>query len=79
MDKEQGKTEDKKIMDSLLLNMTKDTENELGIEYIKEIWIGYRDKTNWQKWKELISPDKLIANNIWAEGNRLEFHFIKQN
>jgi hypothetical protein len=77
MDKGQGKTEDKKIMDSLLFNMTKDTENELGIEYIKEIWIGYRDKTNWQKWKELISPDKLIANNIWAEGNRLEFHFIK--
>jgi hypothetical protein len=77
MDKGLGRIEDKRIMDSLLFAMTKDTENELGIEYVKEIWIGYKDNTNLQKWKELISPDKLANNKIWAESNILEFHLIK--
>jgi len=73
----QGKIEYKRIFDSLSLAMTKDTENELGIEYVKEIWIGYKDNNNLQKWKELISPDKLANNKIWAESNLLEFHLIK--
>jgi hypothetical protein len=77
MDKGQGKTEDKKIMDSLSLSLNKDTENEPGIEYIKEIRIGYRDSTTWEKWKEIISPDKLVNDKIWAESNGLEFHFIR--
>jgi hypothetical protein len=77
LDKGQGKTEDKRIMDSLLLEMTKDTGNELGIEYVKEIWIGYKDNTNLQKWKKLVGPEKLNNNKIWAESNTIKFHFIK--
>ena len=51
--------------------------NELGIEYVKEICIGYKDLSNLQKWKELISPCELIENEIWRESNLLEFHIIK--
>lgn len=53
--------------------------NELGIEYVKEICIGFKDPSNLQKWKELISPFKLIDNEIWKVSNLLEFHFIKSN
>jgi hypothetical protein len=77
MDKGQRKLEDKRIRDSLQLVLTKATGNELGIEYVKEIWIGYKDNSNLQKWKELIQPDKLSRNKIWAESNLLEFHLIK--
>ena len=73
----QGKIEYNRIFDSSSLAMTKDSGNELGIEYIKEIRIGYKDNTNLKKWKELISPDKLVNNKKWAESNILEFHFIK--
>ena len=53
--------------------------NESGIEYVKDICIGYRDTSNLQKWKELISPFELIDNEIWKESNLLEFHIIKSN
>ena len=53
--------------------------NELGIEYVKEICIGYKNPSNLQKWKELISPSELIENEIWKESNILEFHYIKSN
>ena len=53
--------------------------NELGIEYVKEICIGYKDISNLQKWKELISPFELIDNEIWKESNLLEFHIVKSN
>lgn len=59
--------------------MTTNTENELGIEYIKEIWIGYKDSANLQKWKELISPSLLINNEIWRKSDSLNFYFIKGN
>jgi hypothetical protein len=57
--------------------MSENTENDPGIEYVKEIRIGYKDHTNLQNWKGLISPDKLINNKTWAESTILEFHFVK--
>ena len=54
-------------------------ENGLGIEYVKEISIGYKNDHNLKKWKELISPSELINNMIWQVSNMLEFHFIKSN
>lgn len=53
--------------------------NELGIEYVKDICIGYKDISNLQKWKELISPFELIDKEIWKESNLLKFHIIKSN
>jgi len=53
--------------------------NESGIEYVKEICIGYRDNSNLQKWKELISPFELINDEIWKVSNILDFHIIKSN
>jgi hypothetical protein len=70
---------DQRRMDSLRFVIKADTGNELGIEYVKEISIGYKDHPNLQKWKELISPMQLIDNEIWHESGNLDFHFIKSN
>ena len=53
--------------------------NELGIEYVKEICIGYEDISNFQKWKELISPMELTDNEIWKVSKLLNFYIIKSN
>lgn len=73
------KQNDKRKMDSLRYVMSADSENELGIEYVKEICIGYKDNSNLQKWKELINPSELTNNEIWKANNNLEFHFIKSH
>lgn len=77
MDKGQGKIEDKRIMDSLSLAINHDIENELGIEYVMEIGIGYKDNNNLQKWKELIRPGKLINSKLKEKSNKIMFHFRK--
>ncbi len=77
MDKGQGKSEDIRIMDSLLLEITDNTEDEPGIQYVREILIGYIDKTNLQKWEDIISPDRLINNKVWPESDIIDFRFIK--
>jgi len=79
IDKGDEKTNDKRKMDSLRFAMTTNPGNELGVEYVKEIQIGFKDNTNLLKWKELISPSELIDNEIWKESNILEFHIIKSN
>ena len=53
--------------------------NELGIEYVKEICIGYKDISNLQKWQELISPFEFTDNEIRKLSNLLELHIIKSN
>ncbi len=73
------KQNDKRKMDSLRYVMSADSENELGIEYVKEICIGYKDNSNLQKWKELINPSELTNNEVWKANNNLEFHFIKSH
>lgn len=65
-------------IDSLKNDMSKDTENELGIEYVSEIVIGYRDNIGLTKWQELISPAEL-KNSIWEISDLLDFHIVKSN
>jgi len=79
MDKKDARTIDKRIIDSLQNAIKADTENEPGIEYVKEIQIGYNDSCNLQKWKELIKPLELTDNGIWKESKTLELHFIRSN
>ncbi len=76
---EKSNINDKRKIDSLRNAVTTDLKNELGLEYVKEICIGYKNSSNLQKWKELISPFELVNNEIWHESNILEFHFIKSD
>lgn len=73
------KINDRRKTDSLRYILAANNENGLGIEYVKEISIGYKNDSGLKKWKELISPSELINNMIWQVSNMLEFHFIKSN
>lgn len=70
---------DRQRTDSLRYIITANNKNELGIEYVKEIWIGYKDSSSLEKWKKLILPSELKNRVIWMESNILEFHFVKSN
>ena len=79
MDKGNDRINDKRTMDSLRYAMTTNPDNELGIEYISEIQIGYKDNSNLMKWKEFMSPLKLADNEIWEESNLPEIHMYKSD
>lgn len=79
IDRQENKINDERKMDSLRYVMNADTNNELRIEYVKEIYIGYKNRSNLQKWKELICPLELIDHEIWKVSSKLEFHFIDSN
>lgn len=70
---------DRMKMDSLRNSMNNYSGNELGIEYVKGIQIGYKDKENLEKWKDLIYPSVLMNNGVWSGNDNLEFHFVKDN
>jgi hypothetical protein len=74
---DQSRTEDKRNRDSLFLAMSKDTVDGPGIEYVKEIHIGYNDDNNLQEWKELICPGKLVKSKKWTVNDMLEFQFVR--
>ena len=59
IDRQENKINDERKMDSLRYVINADTNNELRIEYVKEICIGYKNGLNLQKWKELICPSDL--------------------
>lgn len=75
----QGKGRDHARMDSLKLAMNANYSDSLGIEYVKEIQIGYRGDAQLQRWKELIFPTKLNTQGIWKTGNGLQMRFIQSS
>jgi hypothetical protein len=73
------KISDRKKLDSLRYSLTSESKNELGIEYVKELWIGYKNQDGLSKWKDLIKPSKLKNSEIWNATNMPELHFIKSD
>jgi hypothetical protein len=71
------KIKDRERIDSLKNLMESDSADELGIEYVKEIRIGYTDEPDLQKWKTLIKPAVLENHKLWTGNNLPEIHFIK--
>jgi hypothetical protein len=65
MDKK-DKIHDRKKLDSLRNVLIRKSRNELGIEYVKEIQIGYKNSCDLNKWTELINPSRLNNNGKWG-------------
>jgi hypothetical protein len=63
--------------DSLRHSLKSNSINTPGIEYIKEIFVGYNDEANLLKWKELVKPLKISEKNICQVNDSLEIHFIR--
>jgi hypothetical protein len=73
MDKHE-KVKDHLKLDSLR-SVMKSSNSDLGIEYVKEIGIGFSSETNLQNWKKLISPSELTQSSNWKLNNMLEIQF----
>jgi hypothetical protein len=70
---------DRPKMDSLRNLMKKDGANDLGIEYVKFIQIGYRDIESLERWKDFICPSVLVNNKTWNGSDNLNYQFIKDS
>lgn len=73
------KISDRQKLDSLRYSMENDNNGDLGIEYVKEIWMGYKELSGLNKWKDLIKPSVLNDNEIWSDSNIPEIRFKKSN
>lgn len=71
------KEKDHAKLDSLRSVMNSNIESDLGIEYVKEILIGYAHDSNLNQWKELICPSELKPGNVWELNKEMNFRFIR--
>lgn len=70
------KQRDHARQDSLRSIISQNNNSGLGIEYVKEVRIGYSKASQLQKWQEFISPSAITSENLWKIGNGLSICFI---
>lgn len=63
--------------DSLRNTLKTIVRSEPGIEYIKEILIGYKEEVNFLKWKEYLYPLEIGENDICQINDSLQLHFTR--
>lgn len=70
---------DKKERDSLQNSLITGERNNPGIEYIKEIFIGYKDEVNFLKWKEYLYPLEFGEFDVCQINDSLHINFTRGN
>ena len=70
---------DKLIRDSLQNVLITSVKNKPGIEYIKEIFIGYKEEANLMKWKDYLYPMEFGRNDVCQINDSLQIHFKRGN
>ena len=70
---------DKEKRDSLRNTLFNNVKNKPGIEYIKEIFIGYKEEVNFLKWKEFLYPLEFGKNDVCQINDSLQIHFTRGN
>ena len=68
---------DKQKRDSLQNVLRIQAKSNPGIEYIKEITVGYKNELYFQKWKEYLFPLEFGNNNICQINDSLQLYFSK--
>lgn len=53
--------------------------NNPGIEYIKEIVIGYKKEINYQRWKSFLHPIEIDEHGLWPLNDSLSLRFVKES
>ncbi len=74
-----GNTSNLKREDSLRTEMLRRNKNALGIETIKEIWVGYSEGTALIKWKQLIEPSVLSPEGMWKINEDQSIRLVKSS
>jgi hypothetical protein len=67
------------IRDSLTTELMTDTENKPGIEFIRDIHIGFKEDADFRKWKDLLYPLEFVSKNVCQINDSLQIHFTKGN
>ena len=70
---------DKEERDSLQNTLITVVRNKPGIEYITEIFIGYKEEVNFLKWKEYLYPLEFSKNDVCQINDSLQIHFTRGN
>lgn len=70
---------DKFIRDSLQNVLITRVTNKPGIEYINEIFIGYKAEANLVKWKEFLYPLEFSRKDVCQINDSLQIHFTRGN
>ncbi len=70
---------DKEIRDSLQNVLVTAGVSQPGIEYIKEIFIGYKEEANLMKWKEYFYPLEFGRTDVCQINDSLQIHFTMGN
>lgn len=68
---------DQEVRDSLQKTLITVERNNLGIEYIKEIFIAYKEEANFLKWKEYLFPLEFSKDDICQVNDSLQIHFTR--
>lgn len=75
MDKHE-KIKDHAKQDSLRSVISLNSNSGLGIEFVKEIQIGYPNALHLQNWKNFIHPSHVNTDGIWKTENGLNIRFL---
>jgi hypothetical protein len=68
---------DSKKRDSLKQKLWSERGNNPGIEYIKEIVIGYKEKITYLRWKEFLHPIQVDSQGKCPLNDSLNLQFVK--
>lgn len=72
------KVADKEKRDSLRSMLLSNDSNNPGLEYIKEIHMGFRDEQNLQRWMAFFAPLE-FNNNICQVNDSLQIYFTRDS
>jgi hypothetical protein len=62
---------------SLRSAMSANNRDELGLEYVKEIWLGFPEPANLQAWREVLGASSGIDGTLWKLSKHQSLRFVK--
>jgi hypothetical protein len=71
------KDTDRAREESMRSVMVTSNKDGLGLEYIKEVWLAYRDTANLEAWKKFIQPSQLAEGERWEINANQSIRFIR--
>lgn len=51
----------------------------LGLEYLKEIWLGYAQPANLKVWQEFLGDSGKLSDTLWRLDNHQSLRFVKSD
>jgi hypothetical protein len=62
---------------SLRAAMMANSTDSPGLEYVKEIWLGYAGPADLQGWKEFLGPSGRVNDTLWRLSKNQSIRFVR--